>query len=741
MRCNIEDHKGDGHEYEVAAISPSLDGRRRLRYSRPDADRFYVVTLGVHGPTCTCPDYLCRKKPAGDICKHARHAMEHDTLTIARKYIAGGLSVIPIKGDGSKAPDIDSWEPFMGRLATEEELERWFGNGHLGAVGVAIVGGAVSGGLEIIDVDRDDVWPEWSELVEAERPGLLGGLPRVKTPNGYHVSYRCGVNEGSKKLAKEPAGAGAKTLIETRGVGGYVLAPGCPPLCHPTGGTYELVNGDLGNVPTITPAERACLFTCARALDRMPEEAKPRPQQRQPGDGGGDRPGDDFNRRATWPEILEPTGWVAVRQRGDLTHWRRPGKDHGISATTGLQSQNGNDLLHVFSTNAYPLQEGCYTKFGAFAMLLHQGDMNEAARALLDAGFGDPPITFKLRFTPLAAAGKNPPRPNADTSDDPLDGDATAFDLVCHNSTIRWAWEGWLPLGALTILASEPGVGKTRLCADLARRVAGGLPWPDGSAQSFPADSRTLWVPADNQHPELGTIPAAFGFLPTLLYLNATRRNPFAGTMLDSREDLVDFEARIKRVAPAIVFIDTCLNATDRTSHKPEDAKAFFKPLAEIAQRTQVVMICVTHLNASGKPLGRRIEGQGRVVVMLEQPDPEGQPHRRRLWIKKSHSVMPAPLGVTMGEAGNEYDTNPPEHVQEPGRNGKRDPKAEAAAAWLKERLKAGAQRVSNTRTAAEAAGHTAGSLYRGKDLLGVEEFEAEGRKWWQLASKDRNGE
>jgi hypothetical protein len=323
---------------------------------------------------------------------------------------------------------------------------------------------------------------------------------------------------------------------------------------------------------------------------------------------------------------------------------------------------------------------------------------------------------------------------NGEAPPDPLTlEDATAADLIRVNATIRWVWEGWLPVGVLTILASEPGVGKTRFCADLLRRAWHGLPWPDGTPATLPAGSRALWVAADNQHPELGSLPGAFGFPPEALYLNASRANPFAGTTLDAAEELDDFEKRLARVRPALVFVDTCLNATDRSAHKPEDAKAFFKPLMEIAQRCQLALVCVTHLNAAGKPLGRRIQGQGRVVTQMSQPDPEGQPHRRKLWVTKSHSVFPRPLGVTMGAAGNEYDLNPPAAPEDapPTVNAAGSRLAECAG-WLDARLRLGPQKVMDTIHAAEQSGFARGLLYRAFGKVGAQEYSQAGRKWWR---------
>ena len=85
-----------------------------------------------------------------------------ETLIAAQRYLAAGLSIIPVKTDGSKAPASDvlpkefdpkdqrlkaTWKPFQSRQATEDDLQRW------SSKGIAIVCGAVSGSLEVIDND------------------------------------------------------------------------------------------------------------------------------------------------------------------------------------------------------------------------------------------------------------------------------------------------------------------------------------------------------------------------------------------------------------------------------------------------------------------------------------------------------------------------------------------------------------------------------------------------------------
>ena len=197
----------------------------------------------------------------------------------ALAYLSCGLSVIPIAADGSKSPLV-AWTPYQSALMTPDEAERVFPVG----VGLAVIGGAVSGGLEVLDFDHPDAYPRWLELLEQADPelaALVTELPLVATPDeGRHLYYRCSVVEGNTKLATaaEPfrgprSGKLKRTLIETRGERGYVLAPPSPAACHEVGELYAHVGGvEPANVPSIGPEERATLLHVARALDEVPPE-------------------------------------------------------------------------------------------------------------------------------------------------------------------------------------------------------------------------------------------------------------------------------------------------------------------------------------------------------------------------------------------------------------------------------------------------------------------------------------
>src|SRR5262249_35860251 len=156
----------------------------------------------------------------------------------AQRYGQANLAIIPVRRDGTKAPSVESWDRYKDQLPTDEELLTWFGGPK--PFGPAIVRGKVSGNAELIDIDAGSLFSDWCDLVEEECPGLTGRLSINTTPReprGYHVSYRCPEIDipGNQKLAQRPdidANTGKptrQTLIETRGEGGYALAPGCPP--------------------------------------------------------------------------------------------------------------------------------------------------------------------------------------------------------------------------------------------------------------------------------------------------------------------------------------------------------------------------------------------------------------------------------------------------------------------------------------------------------------------------------
>jgi putative DNA primase/helicase len=319
-------------------------------------------------------------------------------FAVAKRALACGISALPVPANGQKHP-IGNWKQFQEDRPTEEILEILFSIAGVDA-GLCLICGPVSGNLEMLDFDSREAYNAYKKLAEAF--GISELINRLETgyleytPKGVHYFYRCSEIQENQKLGRRPKlddPQQLEVLIETRGIGGLgVVAPSKGGV-HPSGEPYTLISGGVETIVTITPEERKKLLDVARSLDQSPKKTldkdiqsyKPFIINNLPTNRL--RPGEDFNNRATWEEVLEPRGWRAIRYSDGTTQWTRPGTSSGdCHATTGA---NGTDYLYVFSTAQNDFEpERVYDKFGAYTQLYHGGDHIAAAKELAKKGYG-----------------------------------------------------------------------------------------------------------------------------------------------------------------------------------------------------------------------------------------------------------------------------------------------------------------------------------------------------------------
>lgn len=297
-----------------------------------------------------------------------------------------------------KRPAVPRWKQFRHALPSEEKLEAWCRR----ADALCLVCGAVSSNLEMLDFDLGgEAFDAWYAKVREADPTLPDRLVIEQSPSGgWHVVYRCQEPIcGNLKLAQRIELVGGPdevtiagktykprqdaqgrwhvvlTLIETRGEGGLFL-------CAPTRG-YELLQGDLRELPVLSAAERETLLETAWSLNEYwPPVVDAVPTRT----GGTDnRPGDDFNQRGDVRSVLQRHGWTLAKPAGSdgNEHWRRPGKTSGTSATLK------DGVFYCFTTSAAPFEpQRAYSPFAVYALLEHGGDYAAAASALRAQGFG-----------------------------------------------------------------------------------------------------------------------------------------------------------------------------------------------------------------------------------------------------------------------------------------------------------------------------------------------------------------
>lgn len=314
-----------------------------------------------------------------------------DLLKSARYYIKQGLNPIAVN---SVKRSLFDWKQYQQRIITEEEIATHLQ--HQSAHGLAVICGAVSGGLEVIDIDLkyDITGTLFQRLQEAIGSEIFDKLYVVETRSGgYHLYYRCEVIEGNEKLAWRPKTAeelkedpkGKKIcLIETRGEAGYVIAP-------PTQG-YAVTQRNP--IPVISIDEREAIWTACRSFNEVVTEREVTAEDRQPAREYATSPFDDYNRRGDVIGLLEKHGWSVVARHGSKTHLKRPGKSD--SRTSGNYD---HDLgwFSVFTTNSVFEPEKAYRPYAVYAMLECDGDFKAAARKLAEAGYGERRVNYGVK--------------------------------------------------------------------------------------------------------------------------------------------------------------------------------------------------------------------------------------------------------------------------------------------------------------------------------------------------------
>ncbi|MGW0865772.1 bifunctional DNA primase/polymerase [Streptomyces sp. NPDC002611] len=346
-----------------------------------------------------------------------------DLRASARELHDAGLCVLPIKADGSKKPVV-SWLQYKVNRSTPAEHDSWFPSGK--SRGVAVVYGAVSGNVEMLEFEGRalELLDEVTEVMEASGLGdawasLLGGWVTESPSGGLHCRVRIegGDVPGSTKLAsrlaeeheytdeerqrlrEKPNSRIIRVLIETRGEGGYGLVEPSGGSVHASGKPYLRKAGGPGTIPTLPADVMDAIRTVCRMFDTLPvpEAPKTAPKPQAPLPDGGVRPGEDFEGRADWADILRGV-LRPMTSSGHTTYWGWADGVGGVKATTGRDPEK--DRLWVFATGSEFLADVPYSKFGAYTLLEHNGNFKAAAAELRRQGYGTEPPRRRLSSVP-----------------------------------------------------------------------------------------------------------------------------------------------------------------------------------------------------------------------------------------------------------------------------------------------------------------------------------------------------
>ncbi len=293
-------------------------------------------------------------------------------------------------------------------------------------------------------------------------------------------------------------------------------------------------------------------------------------------------------------------------------------------------------------------------------------------------------------------------------SDELADAPAKQLRLVraadCDAQPVEWLWPGRIPLGKVTLLIGDPGVGKSLVALDLAARLTTNRPWPNSPSPSplaSPSASTLILNSADDLADTIRPRLDAAGADPTRTFI--------VQSISDLRHDFDQLRAAVNSVPNCRLIIIDTINAYvgPADTHFQTVVRRVLAPLAELAAERGIAVLAIAHMRKNdGAALYRAAGSLGFVAsarsVWTICRD-ENQPGRHLLLPLKSN-LTAAPTGLAYTIENHPHGTSPVVHWHPLPANvstedilaaakKKRGPQAielEDAVAWLKKELAAG---------------------------------------------------
>jgi hypothetical protein len=324
----------------------------------------------------------------------------------------------------------------------------------------------------------------------------------------------------------------------------------------------------------------------------------------------------------------------------------------------------------------------------------------------------------------------------------------------------RWLWRGYIPLGTLTILDGDPGLGKSTIWIDVIARVTRGQSMPNEGETDLNGPAVALILSAEDS-PENTIRPrldAAGADVNLVENIEATKvgEDSERPPVLPADVDLL--EGRIAETSAKVVVIDvfTAYLDGELDAHRDQDVRRCLHRLKILAQRTGCAIILIRHLNKlnggaaiyrGGGSIG--ISGAARSVLMVGKNPADPQqfilaPVKCNLCAKPpalTYSIMTAGGDASIIGWGQETSLSADDLL---GCQSQKGSVAEECAELIRELLADGPKLAEDMVDELRANGFKENAIRYGRKKAKVRAFRkgfGEDGKWWWELQKEKGGE
>lgn len=335
---------------------------------------------------------------------------------------------------------------------------------------------------------------------------------------------------------------------------------------------------------------------------------------------------------------------------------------------------------------------------------------------------------------------------------------------------IEWLWPGRIAIGKVSLIAGQPGLGKSQLTTYIGAQVTIGGPWPFDEGAAPLGDVILLSAEDDAGDTIRPRFEVAHADLDRVQVVDLITRREGGQRGFNLEKDVAMLDELLSATPKArLVIIDpisTYLGNID--SNRNSDVRGLLAPVQKLAEQRRVAVVAVSHLtkalqsainsvNGSGafvaasratyivaRETDEKLQGgemvkeeTGRRIVALAKNNlaPDGADRSMIYHIEQRQTVdgLFAPIIVWDQKVSITADEVLAASAPSPGG---RAPKLEAAKAFLREYLASGLMQQKHVESAARDQGIKPDTLNNAKKALGivVDKLGGLGGPWvWSL--------
>ena len=330
---------------------------------------------------------------------------------------------------------------------------------------------------------------------------------------------------------------------------------------------------------------------------------------------------------------------------------------------------------------------------------------------------------------------------------------------------VAWLWHPYIPLGKLTILEGDPGVGKTWLALQLAAIVSRGgpFPGPDGVPQERREPANVVYLSAedglaDTLRPRLDKAGADVSRVFALTGWENTDEETGekkVGSVTLAALDVI--EEALQRVKPALLVVDPlqAYLGAKVDMHRANEVRPILSGLASLAEKYKCAALCIRHLGKSQQDraiyrgLGSIDFAAAARSILLVGQHPNDERKRVLAQSKSSLAAKGASIAFEIGEDGFFWcgisDVSAEALLVAPKNEGEKSAVDEAAE-FLQEALLDGPRPAKEVINEAKSMGINEKSVRRamkaGKVVVGKRRINegTRGKGYWEWYLQDGQG-